>query len=89
MTVNSLIDLAIREIAQAYQPETLVWTKANRPNGWGIMLTMEERINKMALGGDIDGLREALNEYQGLILAMVREFKTIKEVKGQRMFKFK
>ena len=82
MTANSLIELTLEEIARDYQPGTLVWMKRSRPKEWGTMLTIEERINKMALGGDRDGLRGALSDYQGLILAMVKEFKTIKENRG-------
>jgi len=40
------------------------------------------------LESNLKGLREALDEYQGLILAMVKEFRAIREEKGQRMFKF-
>jgi hypothetical protein len=52
------------------------------------MLTMEGRVNEMALGSDTEGLKRALSEYQSLILAMVREFKALKENKGQEMFNF-
>ena len=92
MTANSLIDLTLERIGREYQAGTLPWTKANRPAEWGMMLTMEWRVNKMALGGTMEGLRKALSEYQGLILAMVREFKAHKGETGnlleQRVFSF-
>lgn len=56
--------------------------KANRPDEWGKMLTLERGINGMALGGNLDDLRGALNGYQTLILAMVKELKALKEKKG-------
>ena len=86
--VNSLIDATMREIAEAYQPSTLAWVKANRPDEWGKMLTLEQKVNEMAFRGDLDGLRGALNSYRELILAMVKRFKAEKEKKGQEMFNF-
>ena len=88
MTVNSLIDLTLAEIAREYHPGALVWMKANRPNDWGNMLTLERRINRTALEGDLRGLREVLSEYQGLILAMMGKFKTLQERKEQGAFEF-
>src|SRR4030042_2137604 len=88
MMVNSLIDETLERINQKYQPGTLVWTKVNKPDEWGKILTLEGRIDEMALESNLKGLREALDEYQGLILAMVKEFRAIREEKGQRMFKF-
>jgi hypothetical protein len=88
MTANSLIDATIREIAEAYQPRTLAWMKANSPDDWGNMLTLEGRVNEMAFGSDTDSLKRALSDYQGLILAMVKEFKALKEKKGQEIFNF-
>lgn len=52
------------------------------------MLTMEGEVNEMALKSNLKGLREALSEYQGLILSMTKEFKALQEKKGQGMFKF-
>jgi len=88
MTANSLIDATLRETAQAYQHGALIWMKRYRPKEWERMIALEQRVNEMALESNLKGLREALDEYQGLILVMAREFKTIKEEKGQRMFKF-
>lgn len=88
MTANSLIDITLERIGQEYQGGTLPWMKANRPNEWGTMLTLEGRVNEMALGSDLSGLREVLGEYQRIIMAMVREFKVLKENKGQEMFKW-
>jgi hypothetical protein len=92
MMANSLIDATIREIAQAYQPGTLAWMKTNWPDDWTHMLTLEGRVNEMALESDLGGLREALSEYQGLILSMVKEFKAHKGETGnlleQRVFSF-
>lgn len=62
--------------------------KANRPHEWGKMLTLEGEINKRSLCGDLDGLRGVLNNYRGLILAMVEEFRCLKAKKGQGMFNF-
>lgn len=67
MTANSLIEVTLESINQAYQPGTLPWMKANRPDEWGKVLAMEGQVNEMALGGAMEGLRKALSEYQGLI----------------------
>lgn len=92
MTANELTDLTIEEITRDYQSGTLPWMKVNRPNEWGDMLTLEERVNKMALGSDTGGLKRALSEYQSLILTMVKEFKTTKRenenLLEQRVFNF-
>jgi len=82
--VNSLIDITLERIGQEYQAGTLPWMKANKPNEWSTMLTLEGRVNEMALGSDLSGLRDVLDEYQRIILAMVKEF-TLKE---QGSFKF-
>jgi len=84
---NSLIDDTLKRINQGYSPGTLRWIKGN-PDRWAVLLTLEGRVNEMALGSDTGGLKRALSEYQGLILGMVREFKTLKEKKGQEMFNF-
>jgi len=42
----------------------------------------------MALGGNLNGLRGALNEYQSLIVPMVEGFNSLNEKKGQGMFNF-
>lgn len=81
-----LIEQAIQEINETYQPEFLKWRKANKPGEWERMLILERSINEMALGSNLKGLREALDEYQGLIFAMVKEFKAVKEKKEQGMF---
>lgn len=83
-----LINQTIKEINEEWKPGPLKWMKANRPHEWGEILAIEGKINSMALGGNIQGLRGALSKYQGLILAMVKEFKAIKEEKGQGMFNF-
>jgi len=75
MTASELIDLTLEEIAKDYQTETLPWMKGNKPNDWGSMLTLERSINKTALDGNLNGLREVLSEYQRLILAMVKDLK--------------
>ena len=87
---HALIDQALREINESWEPGALEWMKVNRPNDWGDMLILEGEINKIALCGDLDGLRGALNSYRGVILAMVEEFKSqsLKEKKGQGMFNF-
>jgi hypothetical protein len=89
MTANSLIDITIREITRDYQPGTLAWMKANSPDDWGNMLTLEGKVNEMALGSDTEGLKRALSDYQMLILAAAKEYKALREEKGQRMFNFK
>jgi hypothetical protein len=82
MMVNSLIDHTLESINRDYQPGTLPWIKGNRPEKWEEMLTLEGKVNEMVLGGNIEGLREALNEYQRIILAMVKEFKKGRERAG-------
>jgi hypothetical protein len=42
----------------------------------------------MVLGGNLNGLRGALNEYQSLIVPMVEEFKSLNEKNVQGMFNF-
>ena len=80
---HDLLDATLREIGKGYQPGLIGWIKGN-PDRWTVLLTLEGRVNEKALGGNIEGLREALNEYQSLILTMVKEF-TLKE---QRSFNF-
>ena len=46
--------------------------------GWGKVLAMEGKVNELALGGNLNGLREALEGYQRLILALVDEYRSIK-----------
>jgi len=60
MTANRLIDLTLKEIRERHQPGTLPWMKANRPEEWGKMLTLEGEINKTASGGDLEGLKKIL-----------------------------
>lgn len=67
---HTLIDQTIREINKEWESGALEWIKVNRPDEWGKILAIEGKINSMALGGNIEGLREALSEYQGLILTM-------------------
>jgi hypothetical protein len=88
MTANRLIDLTLEDIGRNYQPGSLPWMKVNRPDEWGKMLTLERRITGMALGDALDDLRGTLEEYQGLIAAVVKEFKVLKEEKGQGIFSF-
>ena len=87
MTANSLIDITLGEIEREYHPGTLIYMKRFHPHEWKRMVELEGKINSMALGGNIEGLREALSEYQGLI-TMMKEFKALKEKKGQGMFNF-
>jgi len=85
---HGLIDRTLQEMNEAYKAGTLEWMKVNKPDRWGKMLILERRINGMALEGNMDGLRGALNEYQSLILGMVKEFKAPKEKRGQDFFNF-
>lgn len=87
--VNSLIEFTLNEIAGEYQAGALPWMKRDRPDKWNKMKSLEREIDKMALCGDLDGLRGALDSYQGLILKMVKEFKLREEKKGQRVLEFK
>jgi hypothetical protein len=87
MTANSLIDDTLKRINHGYSPGTLRWIKGN-PGRWAVLLTLEGRVNEMALGGNLKGLREVLDEYQELTLSMAKEFKATKENKGQEMFSF-
>ena len=84
-----LVEQTLREMNEAYKPGTLEWMKRNRPDEWAKMLALEREINKMALCGDLDGLRGALSNYQGLILAIVKEFKILREREEQGVFEFK
>ena len=78
MTARLLIDETLKRINQEYQSGTLPWMKTNRPNEWGKLLILERRINKTALDRNMRGLREALDEYQGLIFTMGEQFKSVK-----------
>lgn len=70
-----LIDLTLKEIAKDYQPWTLPWMKVNSLEEWRRMLILEQRINRMALGGNLDGLRRNLNEYQSLMQKSLKRFR--------------
>ena len=83
-----LIEKTLQEINRAWESGAIEWMKANRPNEWGTMLTLEGRVNEMALGSDTEGLKRALSEYQSLIITMVKDYKALKENKGQEMFNF-
>ena len=85
MTANSLIDFTLEEIARDYQPGVLPWAKANRRGEWDKMLTLERRINEIALGCNHEDLRGVLDEYRSLTLAMVKEFIALKEKGKDRM----
>jgi hypothetical protein len=76
-----LIERTLKEIGKEYRPGLIRWLK-KQPDQWERLLTLEGEINKMALCGDLDGLREALSNYQGLIVAMVKEFNAQEEKKG-------
>jgi len=90
---HTLIDQTIREINKEWESGALEWIKVNRSDVWRKILALEGRVNEMALGSNLKGPREALGEYQGLILTMVKEFKTPKEKTGnlfeQGMFRWK
>jgi hypothetical protein len=83
-----LIDQSIREINKAWESGAIEWMKANRPNNWANILTLEGKVNEMTLRSDTEGLKRALSDYQSLILNMVREFKALKETKEQGLFNF-
>jgi hypothetical protein len=64
---HDLIDRTLQEINKEWKPGALEWINVDRPDGWGKMLIILERtINEMALGGNLDGLRGALNSYRGV-----------------------
>ena len=84
VSAMTMIERTIQKINENYEAGLIEWIKLNRPNEWGKMLTMEVKVNELALGDAMEGLRKVLSEYQGLILTMVKEF-TLKE---QGSFKF-
>lgn len=57
MTANRLIDATLNEIAQRYQPGTLVQMKRTRPKEFEKFKAIEKEINRLALGGDLGGLK--------------------------------
>lgn len=63
---HALIDRTIQEINKEWESGALEWIKVNRPDEWEKMLAIENEINRMALAGDIDGLRKALEAYKKL-----------------------
>jgi hypothetical protein len=73
-----LIEQVLREINEGWVPGALDWIKRSRPSEWQNMIELEEKVNRLALGSDIDGLKKALDEYKELMLAMARAFKTPK-----------
>lgn len=77
MTANELIDLTLKEIAQGYHPGILAWMKVNRSEEWRKMLSLESEINEMASKGNVEGLKESLKGYKGLILNIMRIFKGV------------
>jgi hypothetical protein len=85
---HALIDRTLQEINKEWESGALEWIRVSRPDKWGEMVTLEGRVNELALEGNLKGLREALDEYQRLILSLPREFKSPKEKKGQGMFSF-
>jgi len=70
-----LIDDTVKRINESYSPGTLAWMKKSHRKDCARRLTVERHINEMALEGDQEGLRGALEEYQGIILDMVGVFK--------------
>jgi hypothetical protein len=73
-----LIEQALLEINEGWVPGALEWMKRARPHEWQNMIGLEEKINRLALGSDIDGLKKALKEYKELMLGMAKAFKTPK-----------
>jgi hypothetical protein len=86
MAGKLLIDETLEDINQEYKPGTLPWMKANRPAEWEKMLTLERSINETALVGNQGGLRGVLDEYRGLILGMVEEYKKMEGKKCQNPY---
>ena len=73
-----LIDLAVQEINQGWEPGTLEWMKRNRPREWGKMLAVEGKINDSSLQKDSKVVKGVLAEYNSLMLSMVKEFSSIR-----------
>lgn len=70
---HGLIDRTLQEMNEAYKGGTLEWIKRSRPKDWKRMVGIEAMINEKALTGDIEGLRKALEHYQGLIMEMLNQ----------------
>jgi hypothetical protein len=64
---HMFIDQTLREINGIWEPETLAKLK-ERPGDWQRMLTLESEINRIALQGNVDGLKKALGNYKRLFL---------------------
>lgn len=77
-----LIEQTLEEINGAWQPGTQEWMKKSRPEDWRGMVALEEKINQMAVKGEVEGLNETLGQYEALILNMVGIFKTPKGETG-------
>ena len=73
-----LIDLAVQEINEGWEPGTLEWMKRNRPREWGKMLAVEGEINDSSLQKDSKVVKGVLAEYKSLMLSMVKEFSSIR-----------
>jgi hypothetical protein len=69
MTVNSLIESILMEIAREYQAGALLWMKRNTPAGWAKLVELDKQIDRTAL---------VITEYTTLIREMIKAFKISK-----------
>ena len=72
------IHMVLGEINERHEPGTLMWAKQERVQEWQKALTLEGEINKAALLGDVEALKEVLTEYMNLMLSMIGEFTSSK-----------
>ena len=74
MTVNSLIDNALIEIAGDYKKGLLTWLK-RQPDVWARLLKLEARVNDAALTGDHLDLVSALKEFKDFFEEMTKTYR--------------
>lgn len=72
------IHMVLGEINERHEPGTLMWAKKERVQEWQKTLTLEGEINKAALLGDVEALKEVLTEYRTLMSSMIGGFKSAK-----------
>ena len=74
--INHLIEETLLQINEGWTPGALEWMKRTRLSEFEQMVALEEEINRFALSRDMDGLNEALKNYDELMVGMARIFKT-------------
>lgn len=67
-----LVEQTLCELNERWEPGALKWMERNQPKDLERMKTLEEKINQLALDGNLSGLKGALEDYKGLMLGIVK-----------------